>query len=899
MVNDMPLVLGTRLGPYEIVNLLSAGGMGEVYLGRDTRLARTVAIKVLPANLMASEDRRRRFEREARTVASLNHPHICQIYDIGRQGEIDYLVMEYMEGELLSARLDRGPLPTAEVLRYSIEIVEALDTAHRQGVVHRDLKPANVMITRAGAKLMDFGLAKLKEETDLASAFLISKPPTSLTDEGMIVGTLNYMAPEQLQGKDADARSDLFSLGSMIYEMASGRKAFPGESGAQVIAAILERDPAPLWSLKGSGAAPPPALDHVVQTCLAKLPEDRWQTAHDLMLQLQWIADQRQRAAAPLGWNRERMFWLCVAATLAVACGVLGWLVWRGPAEPSTTMHFSLWPPESASFSPLSVGGPVAVAPDGRRLAFTATTTGAKQQIWIRPLDSPAAYPLEGTDGGSYPFWSPDSRDLGFFAGGKLKRIEASGGPPQTLCDAPQGRGGTWNRNGVIVFTPNLAGGLHRVSSGGGPSVPVTQPTAVRRETSHRWPAFLPDGDHFLYFARGAEVEHSGVYVSSLESRQVRRVAAASSGALFIPSGSKNKGHLLYIRERTLMAQPFDAGRLETLGEPAAVVERVGSNLNSGSAFSAADRSLLVYRSDSTQMRQIVWVDRAGRRLADVGEPAEIDQIALSPDGAAIAADMMDRRTGANDIVLIDAATGARTALTSGQANDWYPVWSPDGARIVYTSDQEGRMDLYLKPTRGLGEGGLIHGSGGVKFAMSWSRDGRLIAFQDLHPASKYDIWLLPITGDRKPLPLLQTEFNENHPQFSPDGQWLAYTSDESGAYQVYVTSLAGSPQDVQARRRSKRQISSGGGYQPRWRADGRELYYLSADRRLHAVAIGADGAPGAHEALFEAPVETVAANRSFYAPAADGRRFVLAAAVEAAHSPIHVLLHWSSRLPR
>ncbi len=897
----MRLAQGTRLGPYEIVNLLSAGGMGEVYLGRDTRLARTVAIKVLPASLMAKPDRRRRFEREARTVASLNHPHICQIYDIGLDGEVDYLVMEYMEGELLSQRLDRGPLPTAEVLRYSIEIAEALDTAHRRGVIHRDLKPANVMLTPAGAKLMDFGLAKLKEETDLASAFLVSKPPTSLTDEGMIVGTLNYMAPEQLQGKDADARSDLFSLGSMIYEMASGAKAFPGASGAEVIAAILEREAPPLWNLKGSGAAPPPALDHVVQTCLAKQPDDRWQTAHDLMVQLQWIADQRQRAGAPLGWNTERMVWLAVTAVLAIFGAVLAWMLWGRAAPPASTMHFSLWPPENASFSPLTVGGPVAVAPDGRRLAFTATTTGGKQQIWIRPLDSPKAYALEGTDGGSYPFWSPDSRDLGFFAGGKLKRIEASGGPPQTLADAPQGRGGTWSRNGVIVFAPNLAGGLHRVSSGGSGSTPVTQPAAVRRETSHRWPSFLPDGEHFVYFARGAEVEHSGVYVGSLESRDTRRILPASSSAVFVPSGSGSLGHLLYIRERTLMAQPFDAASLAAGGDPAPIIERVGNNLNSGAAFSASDRGLLVYRSDSTQMRQVVWVDRAGRRLAALGETAEFDQVALSPDGTAIAVDMMNRRDGANDIVLVDAVTGARAPLTSGPANDWYPVWSPDGASIAYTSDREGRLDLYLK-ARGAGEGGLIHGSGGVKFAMSWSRDGRLLAFQDLNPSTKYDVWLLPITGDRKPIPLLQTEFNENHPQFSPDGQWLAYTSDETGAYEVYVTALGGSAEDPRARRRNRRQISTGGGYQPRWRGDGRELYYLSADRRLHAVAIGFEGgsiAPGARQVLFEAPVEMVAPNRSFYAPSADGQRFALAAAVEAAQPPIHVLLHWSSRLPR
>ncbi|MGH9672877.1 MAG: protein kinase domain-containing protein, partial [Bryobacteraceae bacterium] len=434
----MRLASGTRLGPYEIVNLLSAGGMGEVYLGRDTRLARTVAIKVLPASLMTPE-RRRRFEREARTIASLNHPHICQLYDIGAVDDMDYLVMEYMEGELLSQRLERGPLPASEVLRHSIEIAEALDTAHRQGVVHRDLKPANVMLTRSGAKLMDFGLAKLKEEADLVSSFLFSKPPTSLTDEGTIVGTLNYMAPEQLQGKDADGRSDIFSLGAVMFEMATGRKPFHGDSQAQVIAAVLEHNPPAIWSVRtGSGHTPPPALDHIVQTCLAKQPDDRWQTAHDLLLQLQWISEQRLKAGTSI-WNRERIAWVALTAVLLTIAGLLSWKIWGRSGAASTTMHFSLFPPDGAGFSPLTVGGPVAVAPDGRRIAFTAFTNDGKQQIWIRPLDSPRSYPLEGTDGGSYPFWSPDSRHLGFFASGKLKRIEASGGPAQLIADAPQG----------------------------------------------------------------------------------------------------------------------------------------------------------------------------------------------------------------------------------------------------------------------------------------------------------------------------------------------------------------------------------------------------------------------------------------------------------------------------
>jgi predicted Ser/Thr protein kinase len=525
----MTLAQGTRLGPYEILASVGAGGMGEVYRARDTRLDRTVAIKVLPSHLSSNPEIRQRFDREARTISSLSHPHICALHDVGHQDGIDYLVMEFLEGETLTDRLSRGALPAEQVLRYSIEIADALDKAHRQGIVHRDLKPGNIMLTKSGVKLVDFGLAKLAAAgpANTSVSILPTQAGMNLTQEGTILGTFQYMAPEQLEGKEADARSDIFAFGAVLYEMATGKKAFSGKSQASLIASILSAEPPPISSVQ---PMTPPALDRVVKTCLAKDPDDRWQTAHDVMLQLKWIAEGGSQAGvpAPLVARRrghERLAW-GVAAVLAVSTIALAAVQLARPRAAVRVVRSSLLPPEKTTYHFIGdAAGPPAVSPEGLQIAFTARDSSGKSLLWVRSLDSPVPRAVAGTEDAMYPFWSPDSKFIGFFAGGKLKKIEASGGPAFALCDAGDARGGTWNKDGVIVFEPHFRDPLFRVPATGGKAAPVTKFDESRRETTHRFPFFLPDGSHFLYLAGshavGTESELHAIYLGSLDGKPV------------------------------------------------------------------------------------------------------------------------------------------------------------------------------------------------------------------------------------------------------------------------------------------------------------------------------------------------------------------------------------------
>ncbi len=905
----MTLHPGDRLGPYEIIAAIGAGGMGEVYRARDTRLDRTIAIKVLPEHLLRNSEARQRFEREARAVAALNHPHICVLHDIGRHvldnGEgIDFLVLEYLEGETLAARLARGPLPIEEVLRYGIQMADALDKAHAKGITHRDLKPGNMMLTKSGTKLLDFGLAKAKaRETPVAAATVSDQ----LTAVGAVVGTFQYISPEQLQGRDADARSDIFSFGAVLYEMITGRKAFGATDPATLIAGILTGTPAPISeSQPGALAA---ALDRAIRRCLAKDPDGRWQSARDLTLELEAIAagDVAAVAAAPVtaappARGRQWFPWALFAAAALVAA-VLAVAHFRRPTEEPGSTKTLVLPEEKTTFGDAAV-----ISPDGRVLAFLATSTG-QMGLWIRPLDSLTARLLSGTEGAMLPFWSPDSRSLGFFAGGKLKKVDTSGGAPQTLADAPQPTGGSWSPEGVMLFAPNRSGGLHRVPAAGGAATPVTELDSSRQENSHRWPLFLPGGRHFLYMVRSARPEHMGFYAAGLDSRNPRRVLPTESLAAYAPGLRGGPGHLLYLRAATLMAQPFDSGALQPIGSPFPVAESVmaGTGIYGLALFSASANGVLAYRTGSAVGNmQLVWFDRQGKRLEAVGAPAPQMTPRLSPDGKRLAVARAMPGAGTLDLWLIDLARGnAASRFTFNPAVDWFPVWSPDGSRIVFSSPREGPDSLWQKPSSGAGQEELLHKAafGSGIFAADWSVDGRFLSYSQQSPKTGLDVWVLPgpggPPGDRKPFPFLQTEFSESAPRFSPDPQgprWIAYQSDESSQPEVYVQSF----QPV-AGAGGKWQISTGGGTAPIWRRDGKELFYLAPDGTIMSVDIQAGssfqaGVPRAFPV--RAPAFADALVR--YDVTADGRRFlVVTAAEESGPSPIVVVTNWTAGLKR
>jgi Tol biopolymer transport system component len=884
----MPLAAGTRLGPYEILALIGAGGMGEVYRGKDTRLDRIVAIKVLPAHLAANAEFRQRLEREARAVASLNHPHICQLYDIGRQDGVDFLVLEYLEGETLAARLAKEPMPLEQALRYAVQIADALDKAHRKGVSHRDLKPGNIMLTKAGAKLLDFGLAKMTRATTDAAVSSVPTQDVALTAVGTILGTMQYMSPEQLQGRDADARSDIFAFGAVLYEMIAGRKAFEGSTPASVAGAILHTEPPAITTLQPMS---PPSLDRLVRTCLAKDPDDRWQSAHDLMLELEAVGAAGGVAVAPArvaaGSLRSRLLWAtagALAATVALSVGL-----WLRPQPQPQVLKLSLLPPEKTA-----LGDPVAISPDGRRVAFTAGVQG-RLLLWVRPLDSLEAQPLAGTEGAILPFWSPDSRFLGFFAQGKLKKIEVAGGPAQTLCDAGAAAGGAWNRDGVIAFAPARTGGLYRVSAAGGLPAPLTTLNQADNETSHRWPYFLPDGRRFLYFARSGQRDKYGVFAASLDapgSKDAKRVLVGDSMALYAPPG-----FLLFLRESTLMAQRFDAGKLEFSGDPFPVAERASrSPLIGFGAFSASATGVLAYRSGAAATTQLTWFDRAGKTLGMLGPPGSYTYVRLSPDEKRVVVANPESPGSAADLWLFDLARGDSTKFTFHPGTDWAPVWSPDGTRIAFASDRDGIQNIYQKLASGAADEEPLLKTGDIKFPADWSRDGRFLVYESISSKSLRDLWVLPLEGDRKPIPFLLTEFVETQARFSPDGRWIAYASEEAGAPEVYVQPFPASG--------GKWKVSTSGGANPEWRGDGKEMFYLAADRKLMAVDIKVGGTKdrpalevGTPRPLFQTSGSGLLNLYNHYAVTRNGQRFLITSLKEeAASAPITVVVNW---LPR
>jgi len=875
-------MIGRTLGHYRIVSLLGSGGMGEVYRATDTRLDRIVAVKILPYHLSSSPEQRQRFEQEARAVSSLSHPHICALYDVGQQDGIDYLVMEYIEGESLADRLAKGSLPVDHALGYAIQVADALDKAHRARLVHRDLKPANIMLTKSGAKLLDFGLAKLRvndPEVVVTGQSGLPADRVCLTREGMIVGTLQYMAPEQLEAGTVDTRTDIFSFGAVLYEMLMGKRAFTGKSQASLIGAILHAEPPAISSIRPMA---PPALDRLVKKCLAKEPDQRWQSAGDVADELRWVAEAGSDASAAAsviirGRSRERLAWI-VASMLLL--GLAAALFFRVPTfHPASTE-------ESATRFIVSASEKQAllypsISSDGRRLVYTATTDG-KQQLWIRQLDSLTPQLLPGTDKTSYPaFWSPDGRYVAFFSDGKLKKLQLSGGPAQPLADAPNPRGGSWNREGVIVFAPDGTSPLYRLSANGGDRKQLTTLDESRHETSHRWPLFLPDGQHFLYLARSPQRENTAIYVGSLDSTEIKRVLSVDSSVAYAP-----QGYLLFAREGTLMAQSFDVNKLQVTGEEFAVVQHISCDLSSLAGFSVSENGVLVYLTGNPAT-QLAWFDRSGTQLGTVGLPGAYVSLRLSPDGKRVAVARTDPLAVAPDISLIEMARGVSSKLTSEPSIEDFVVWSPDGSQIAFSSNRDGPMNLYRKLSTGAGkEEGLLK-STQAGHMQDWSPDGRFLLYRTFGVKTKSDIWVLPMFGDMKPYPFLETEFDEASAIFSPDGRWVAYVSDEAGTGDVYVRRFQGSG--------GSWRISTDGGAVPRWRHDGKELFYISGGK-LMAVDVEASESSfdvGPPRRLFE---KTGISN---YDVSKGGQQFLVAVPVESSPEPITVVLNWTADLKR
>jgi Tol biopolymer transport system component len=893
----MPLTSGTKLGPYEIQSPLGAGGMGEVYRALDTRLDRSVAVKVLASHLSSSPELKLRMEREARAISSLNHPHICQLYDIGSQNGTDYLVMEFLEGETLAERLRKGALPLAEIFKIGIAVAEALAVAHRQGIVHRDLKPGNIMLTPSGAKLMDFGLAKplgiqaaapgsgaAPSFTAVATMSGVS-PLSPLTTAGSIIGTIQYMSPEQIEGKEADARSDIFAFGAVLYEMAAGKRPFAGKSQISLASSILEADPEKISTIKPQT---PPAFEHVVTTCLQKNPEERFLAAHDIKLELQWIAADRPApmpaigALPPRSNIRQRMGWaaaLVVAIALAAAAGFF----FNRPVQSAQTIRTVIDAPAKTTLNLIGdSAGPPVLSPDGASIAFAATGADGKSAIWVRPMNLLDAHMLPGTENAIFPFWSPDGRSLGFFSDSKLKTVDLNGGSAQVVADAPFGRGGAWGPGGVILFSPSTQAPLMRVSSNGGTPAPVTK-LDTSQHTSHRWPLFLPDGKHFLYLAinhDSSKTANDAVYYASLDGHENRELLRSQSNAVY------GSGYLLFARGDQLMAQPFNPATGKLGEDSQNVAKGVANDISTWHMdASASSDGLLVFASGGTGDWQLLWMDRSGKQLSPVADKlANLQGARLSPQGDRIA---LQIDTGVNDVWVFDLARGIKTRLTFGPLPNAYPVWSPDGKWIAYSSDRNGRFNLIRKPSDGSSAEELLFTDDQIDVGSDWSRDGKYLIYSRGLSVGEGGIWALPLEGERKPRQLLPRGVFAH---LSPDGHWLAYTSDESGGPEVYVVSFRGG--------QGKWQVSSNGGQAPQWSKDGKEIYYIDQGFNIFAVPVKDSG-----DAVQFGAAQTLVANWTapniFYDVAPDGKKILLDRVSQQVSQSVTVVANFTAGLKK
>ena len=871
--------------------------MGEVYRARDVKLNRDVAIKVLPAAYSADADRLRRFEQEAQAAGALNHPNVLAVHDVGIHDGAPYVVSELLEGETFRDILNQGPLAQRKAINYATLIAHGLAAAHEKGIIHRDLKPENIFITKDDrVKILDFGLAKLITpggnnvvQTDVATL-------KAQTSAGTVMGTVGYMSPEQVRGQPVDQRSDIFSFGAVLYEALSGRRAFYSDSAVESLNAILKEEPP---DLNEANTKINPQLEKIVRRCLEKKPERRFHSAHDLSFALEALTISPESSlktetlvASTATLNRSgfvrnsRLPWI-VAGVLSLLTLGMAWVYFtRQPKAETRAVKLLILPPAKTF---LMAGQPPLISPDGKILAFVAMDVSGNGLLYVRPLDSLEARAIEGSDGVAFPFWSPDSRSLGFFAKGKLKRVEVSGGQPTTLANAPNPRGGAWNRDGVIIYCPIPPSPLLRISASGGESTPINSnniPGAVR------WlPSFLPDGRHYLYIARMAGTERE-VRVGSLDSDDSKSlVRAANSHAVYA-----HPGYLLYRRESTLVAHRFDVTKLELEGDPIPIAEDVGFDATSYQGyFSASDDGVVVHHSGSAGLTQLTWSDRTGKQLGVIDEPADQGDLELSPDDSRLAFRRVDNRTGSISIWLIDLARAVPSRFTFGKTTDFSPIWSPDGRRIVFSTLRDGPPNLYQKLSSSAGNDEPFAKSPEPMLSFDWSRDGRYIIYGVVDPKTSWDLWTLPVDDTSKPVQFLQTNFDERGAKFSPNGRWVAYESNESGTNEVCVRPFPATP--------GKWQVSTSGGQQPRWRSDGKELFYLSADHKLMSVEVNTEGSTFEHRtptALFGTRVGGIDTPGAYYDVTADGQRFILNSLVaEATYTPITVVLDWTADLKR
>ena len=902
----MTIAAGTKLGSYEITGAIGAGGMGEVYRARDAKLGRDVALKVLPEAFARDAERMARFQREAKVLASLNHANIATIHGLEDSGSTHALVMELVEGPTLADRIKQGLIPVDESLRIAKQIAEALEYAHERGIVHRDLKPANIKVTNDDAvKILDFGLAKALEG-DAASLDISTSPTISrlATMQGVLLGTAAYMSPEQAKGKAVDRRADIWAFGCVLYEMLTGQQTFTGETVTDTLAAVIMKDPD--WSRLPAGA--PVRVRVLLQRCLHKDPKQRLRDIGDARISLDEVLSGApdpalagaSQAAAPL-WRRALPWALLAVAAIALA--ILSWMHLRTSNAPSGIvdgMRFQIPIPPEAK---LVIGGIFAVSPDGRQLAFFATGADGIQRIWIHSLHTLETHPLPGSESpASTPiFWSPDSRYIAYGDGRKLKKIDISSGAAETLCDVPSVViGGSWNRDGVIIFA-QAPGSIMGVSANGGVATPVTVLDASRGEVSQLVPSFLPDGRHFIYLQYSSKPENRGLYVGSLdakpEEQSSERLVATGFGAAYVPSSDADLGQLLFIRDGALMAQPFDARRLQLAGEPMTVVSHVGSFRAFG-FFAVSNNGVLVYRTGGGGSDfQLTWFDQQGKAVGTAGEPSsEFFSVSVSPDGTRLVASRYDQDIA---LWLVDFPRDTSTRFTFGSFSyARAATWSPDGSRIVFAAND----GIYEKPADGMKDEKPLLKSSQGEVPTDWSRDGRFLLYDEVDPQTKSDMWVLPLEGDKKPAPFLRTEFNEEDGHFSPDGHYVAYTSDESGRNEIYVRTFSPDSTKGSSDAGGKWLISTGGGIDPRWRRDGKELYYVAADGRL--IAVGVATGPGfqasAPKGLFQLPALSTNLTFQSWDVAPDGKRFLFPVPTsEQDTTPFTVVLNWQAGLKK